>query len=78
MRPLKAALAAIRHAANLDVQGMSQAEISAECDRLAFRTCGMGEGTPYRRWAMGRFHAIGRELVRRKRLGGGGDVERGR
>ena len=45
---------------------------------MAFRTCGMGEGAPYRRWAMGRFHAIGRELVRRKRLGGGGDVERGR
>ena len=44
MRPLKAALAAIRHVANLDVQGMSQAEISAECDRLAFRTCGIGEG----------------------------------
>ena len=78
MRPLKAALAAIRHVANLDVQGMSQAEISAECDRLTFRTCGIGEGALYRRWAMDRFHAIGRELVRRKRLGGGGDVERGR
>lgn len=77
MRPLKAALAAIRHTANLDIQGMSQAEIAAECDRLAFNTCGMGERAPYRRWVMGRFHAIGRELVRRKRLGGGGDVERG-
>lgn len=78
MRPLKAALTAIRHATNLDVQGMSQAEVAVECDRLAFNTCGMGKGAPYRRWAMDRLHAIGRELVRRKRLGGGGNVERGR
>lgn len=76
MRPIRAALGAARHAANADVAGMTGRQMGEEIDRLTARLAAKGCRQPYRAWARGRIEAIGREIVRRKR-GGGGSVERG-
>lgn len=47
-----------------------------EIDRLTARLAAKGYRQPYRAWARGRIEAMGREIARRKR-GGGGSVERG-
>ena len=76
MRPIRAALEAARHAANVDVPGMTGRQMGEEIDRLTARLAAKGYRQPYRTWARGRIEAIGREIARRKR-GGGGSVERG-
>lgn len=75
---MRAALGAARRASNADVPGMTGRQMGEEIDRLTAQLAAKGYRQPYRAWARGRIEAIGRELVRRKRLGGGGDVERGR
>lgn len=76
MRPIRAALETARRAANADVPGMTGRQMGEEIDRLTARLADKGHRQPYRAWARGRIEAIGREIARRKR-GGGGDVERG-
>ena len=76
MRPIRTALEAARRAANADVPGMTGRQMGEEIDRLTARLAAKGYRQPYRAWARGRIEAMGREIARRKR-GGGGSVERG-
>lgn len=76
MRPIRAALGAARRAANADVPVMTGRQMGEEIDRLTAHLAAKGYRQPYRAWARGRIEAIGREIARRKR-GGGGSVERG-
>lgn len=77
MKPLRAALGAARRVSNADVPGMTGRQMGEEIDRLTAQLAAKWYRQPYRAWARGRIEAIGREIARRKK-GGGGDVERGR